>query len=319
MIDLLINGPIESSGISGKYAHIEKKNFPKNLIKKFNTIRNVIKIAKLYKRKFNRIIWNVTDEYQSHFDELYNKFYSNNIDIKLVCRANYKENFIYHPRWKNNLLAINNSIKYVKNLIFLLNISKAKNVMIIRSDQYINLDLIDLDFDTNFIYLPRIRKNFIEAGDTYILTDRKHLLNKLINAKKNNMGLDDNIHRIFWKSYAYVHRKKFKIPLIFFKLTYPYNVGEWSKKIAEYIQSDFLRPMSFNIYKSIKWRGTKYSLKHLKDMKNNYFFKENYPKQDFNSKKIPLFKFYLKDIYNFIRAILVNLLITKIKFYENRS
>ena len=46
MPDLLINGPIESNGISGAEAHIEKRRFPKDAIKSFNTIDNVINIVK---------------------------------------------------------------------------------------------------------------------------------------------------------------------------------------------------------------------------------------------------------------------------------
>lgn len=311
MIDLLINGPIKSVGISGKDAHIEKRIFPKKLIKKFDTIENVIKITRLNKHRFNRIIWNVTDGYCSHFDKLNAKFCSNNVKLELVYRQNYKENIIKHPDWKSNHLAENNSIKYIKNLIFLLNISKAKKIIIIRSDQYINFNLINFNFDSNFIYVPRIKKSFIEAGDTYILSDRINLLNKLLFAQKNNRGLDDNIHRIFWKPYAYVYRKKFKIPLIFFKLNYPYNVGEWSKKIAQYIQSDFLRPLSFDIYRSIKWRGSKLSPKHCKDMMKNYYFQENYPKKNIHLPEMPIFKYYLIDICRFVIAILTKLIIKK--------
>jgi len=311
VIDLLINGPIESIGISGKDAHIEKKIFPKKLIKKFNTVKNVTKITKLNKHRFNKIIWNVTDGYSSRLNELNKKFCLNDGNIQLVCRKYYKDNTIKHPGWKNNPLAENNSIKYIKNLIYLLNISKAKKIIIVRSDQYINFKLINFNFDSNFIYVPRIKKSFIEAGDTYILSDRIHLLNKLIFAQKNNRGLDDNIHRIFWKPYAYKYRQKFKIPLIFFKLTYPQNVGEWSKKIAEYIQSDFLKPMSFDIYKSIEWRGSKISQKHCKDMMKNYYFQENYPRKNFHLQTMPLFKFYFKDICRLIIATLTKLLIKK--------
>jgi len=176
--------------------------------------------------------------------------------------------------------------------------------MIMRSDQFIDISLIDFNKYSQFIRVPRIKKSFIEAGDTYIVSNRKLLLSKLEFAQSNNRGLDDNIHRIFWKSQAYVNKDLFKIPLIFFKLPYPYNVGIWSKKIAEYIQSDFLRPMSYEVYKSVEWRGSKYSSKHLSDMKENYLFEENYQPNVYI--KPPLFKIYIKDIYMLIKSSLIN-------------
>lgn len=303
MPDLLINGPVESIGISGAEAHIEKKLFPKNSIKNFNTIKTVIRMVNTYGNKFDRIIWNITDRNEKDLYEIRKKFQSNSIDIELVCRLAHEENSIYHPRWDGHPLAENNSVKYIKNLIFLLQRSNASNILIIRSDQYMNLDLVDFNINQNFIHVPRIKKSYIEAGDTYLLSARKLLLEKLIFAQENRRGLDDNIHRIFWKAQAFKEKQKYKIPTIFFKLPYPYNVGVWSKNIARYIQSRYIRPMSFEIYKSIEWRGSRYSSEHLNDMRRNYFFKEDYPEQTII--KRPVFKIYIKDIYVFIKASLI--------------
>ena len=274
MNDLLINGPVESIGISGQEAHIEKKLFPKNCIKNFNTIENVAFIASSYQHLFKRIIWNVTDRDVDSLDDIYEELKKNSVNnIELVCRTEVSDDVIHHPRWGAHPLSENNTVKYIKNLIHLLNVSDSENIVIIRSDQFINLNLLNFNIDSRYIYVPRLKKSYIEAGDTYIVSCRKLLLNKLNFAQDNKRGLDNNIHRIFWKAQAYADRHKYRIPLIYFKLMYPYNVGVWSKKIAEYIQSSYLRPMSFEIYKTIEWRGSNYSNKHLEDMKRNYFFK----------------------------------------------
>lgn len=245
-IGLLIVGPLKSSGISGRWAHLPKASFPDDLMVSYDATENIHQLVLEGRDKFATFYY-VPGDHEGEEIKL--------SDLHVIAQGRAKED-----------VTCSAARRYLGNISRGLKSISEEAVFVIRSDQFVDFSKLDfVEKSLNFIYVPRIRKDFLEVSDFYFFA-KTELLAQRIDEILNSDSVNCNIHRAFWKSRA---NYLWLAPVNF--LPYPHNALKaqmWQAKRG----IEDLRPLPIEIYRSVRWRGSFLSESHCNEVAKTYYF-----------------------------------------------
>ena len=178
-VALLIVGPLKSSGISGRWAHLPKVSFPAELMVSYDATENIHQLVFEGRDKFTSFYY-VPGDHEGEGIQVK--------DLHVIAQRRADD------------VTCSAARRYLGNISRGLKSISDEAVFVIRSDQFVNFSELNfVEKNSNYIYVPRIRKDFLEVSDFYFFA-KTRLLAERIDEMLNSDAVDCNIHRAFWKS-----------------------------------------------------------------------------------------------------------------------
>ncbi len=255
-IALIIQGPINSIGRTGKSFYIPGPQLTSKHIINYNCEENISRIIGNYKEIFDQIILSTWDD-----EDIYNNFegiqtikLSKNKVPKVKDWAGNQNKYIS----KNNMYYQFYSIKEGCKLIN----DDITHILKIRTDQYLDLKIIEnyfkIDYQKNNLVIPFLKKNTGKIPDFYIGAD-KNTFNFFINSM---FYQDKNVPLIFQNS---VHLQiSLKLGYLLYKDEIPIDLKYYTSRyinsleqslLLSIINNRMIRAFPIEIYKNLEWRG----------------------------------------------------------------
>ena len=282
-----MNIPLDKKiNINNKNFNDDYKNLIMNIIKKYNTMKNILE----------KIDLSLTLDLSF---ELYNIFFNNLNDEFLKLKKNYNDTLEILNKNYNDTLEILN-----KNYNDTLEILNKNKIFINIKNLYLTLK------DINILYNKKIKKleEIINIKEKFILNINKNNSNKYYNIKqsKNNENLITN----------YLNNiKQSKNNEYLIIKNYLNDFNQSNKEFNELYEKILSNYKKFNIFKKNKNYNNNNNFKIINQYNQYYIQSIN---DDDNSKKIIFNKYQIEFLVYFMTEIVKNIKINnkKINFYE---
>jgi len=285
-LGLIIQGPLTSRGISGKDAHIKQRNDLKGEdLVTFDCRKNIKETVDKYGILFNSIVVSTWENEIRRTDSWRG--------VKVITSNNYE----YMGETLDGELP-NNKFKQFYGILagirYLKKYTDVDFVVRTRTDQLVNisniLDSVERyfkagEYSNEVIFIPRLRRsNKGGCGDFYFAADI-NTFECFCNSffKYNNFEFHRSVHNDIFFKYAYVkYKKKLNIPEHgYFPRLYKYNTRlcKHSLKLCKFMLQNVFKPLSYNCYKSIVWRGSQFSSRGLREARKGEVFEKEFLKR----------------------------------------
>ncbi len=290
-IGLIIQGPLVSKGISGRVAHIvQRRKLKESEIVNYDCRKNIQEIIDKLGHLFESVVVSTWEDEVRSTDSWRGATLVTTKSVGLIGES--VGGILPNNKFKQ-IFGILSGIKYLKEH------SNVDFIIKIRTDQWVDIPKILESIEHYFasgqytqevIFVPRMKKDGF--GDFYFAGNIK-TLESFHEAffEFDKFEFHPSVHREMWLKYAYVkYRNYIKVQEHgYFPKLYKYN-GKYCKHtlaISKFMIKNVFRPLSFDCYRTIIWRGEKMTKEGLRNIQEKEIFEEEFLKRQTMSDFFP--------------------------------